>query len=214
MNKQLIKTYFEEFRRWLNGGKLLQKQLNLAIPAEWEEFVEDWDWPIDELAVIINDEYVEFRRALAEGKEVEYSITDLNGKHIRWVNILDQINSYNINTKVFNYEPSAYRIKPAKFKVGDWFIHSSGIHQVKEVFGDSYRAEDGFDYMEDITPWQPTESKWCWYKHMLVKVININHRENGVTSYSVSSPMLGESYSGAITLEPFIGQLPTILQDN
>ena len=27
MNKQLITTYFEEFKHWLNGGKLLAKQV-------------------------------------------------------------------------------------------------------------------------------------------------------------------------------------------
>ena len=111
MNKELIKKYKAEFDHWLDGGKLLQKQINLVIPAEWEEFLEDWDWPIDELAVIINDEYVEFRKALAEGKIIQYRNLKVN-VFKNW----QDLGNLKFNP---NFE---HRIKPEepKFKVGDW----------------------------------------------------------------------------------------------
>ena len=68
MNKELIKTYFEEFRHWLNGGKVLSKY---TLLAEWSHHqTEDiWRIPdkdISKVLIVIDDEYREYRKALAE----------------------------------------------------------------------------------------------------------------------------------------------------
>lgn len=239
MNKQLIITYFEEFKHWLNEGKLLQNQINLVIPAEWEEFEEDWDWPIDELAVIIKDEYVEFRKALAEGKEIEYSMTDLNGNHIRWVNILEQENSYNIDTKVFNYELSAYRIKPEepKFKAGDWiiitafdnkkFIVRYYNHKFKEnilTINNTIHFPSGRGLGYTML-WQPQVDEWCWFYNSLTdtptlsKLISIESIYERPEIYLAETPSCisktSYGYSSSIQFkfcEPFLGELPSFLQ--
>lgn len=66
----------------------------------------------------------------------------------------------------------------------------------------------------DIKLWQPKLGEWCWYKHLLVKVISIDKRDDGIIRYVISAPMYAEQYSGAILLEPFIGELPSFLKDN
>lgn len=220
MNKELIKKYKSEFNHWINRGKLLQKQINLVIPAKLEEFLEDWNRPIDELAVIINDEYAEFRKALAENKEVEYSITDLNRNHIRWVNVLDQANSYNIDTKVFNYELSAYRIKPEepKFKVGDWVIHNGKYKRVtKAVDGYIDSLDNAVAVImkeESLELWKPKDKEYFWYKNDLVKFheTQTNHGTLLRSARKCSYYPAEENFEDFC--EPFIGQLPTYIKDN
>lgn len=69
MNKQLIIRYFEEFKHWLNGGKLQAKFVN----DPWEEAPEDiFTYSMVNFVLVIDDEYVEFRRAGAEGKTIQY----------------------------------------------------------------------------------------------------------------------------------------------
>ena len=77
MNKELIKKYKAEFDHWLNGGELLSKhpdEINWYLVT-----VVLWNCP--KMQYIINDEYVEFRQALAEGKTVEVAIdhNDIDG---------------------------------------------------------------------------------------------------------------------------------------
>ena len=77
MNKELIKKYKAEFDHWLNGGELLSKH-----PDETKWYLVTvvlWNCP--KMQYIINDEYVEFRQALAEGKTVEVAIdhNDIDG---------------------------------------------------------------------------------------------------------------------------------------
>lgn len=67
MNKELILKYKTEFDHWLNGGKLRHKAY-----GKWEQTNNIWSCrTADIAAVVIDDEYVEFRKALAEGKVVQ-----------------------------------------------------------------------------------------------------------------------------------------------
>ena len=60
--------YFTEFSHWLDGGKLLHKDEF----GNWENTRDIWDLRTERIkAVVINDEYVEFRKALAEGKTLQ-----------------------------------------------------------------------------------------------------------------------------------------------
>lgn len=65
----------------------------------------------------------------------------------------------------------------------------------------------------DIELWQPKVGEWCWYKHLLVKVISVDKRDDRIIRYVVSAPMYAEQYSGAISLESFIGELPSFIKD-
>jgi hypothetical protein len=75
MNKKLIKKYKAEFDHWLNGGEVFYKNYHEDY---WYTNNYGGIWVVDEVeAVVINDEYSEFRKALAEGKTVMYK--DSNG---------------------------------------------------------------------------------------------------------------------------------------
>lgn len=85
MNKQLIITYFEEFEHWLNGGNVQVYYKKDSEPRWWtdEESI-DYDsidnfsniiknsLGLDDVLIVIDDEYVEFRKALAEGNTIQY----------------------------------------------------------------------------------------------------------------------------------------------
>lgn len=67
MNKELILKYKTEFDHWLDGGKLRHKAY-----GKWEQTNNIWSCrTADIAAVVIDDEYVEFRKALAEGKTIQ-----------------------------------------------------------------------------------------------------------------------------------------------
>lgn len=230
MNKQLIITYFEEFKHWLNGGKLLARRW-ISDPNDgdcsyttWYEIgQEGWDidkvfnysLEYDKLQVIIDDPYSTYRKALAEGKTVQRLYGNSTTKLTEWIdsNVTDML----------NYKIEELRIKPdePKFKVGDLveLLHTNNprlIGVVKKLdisqafieWGNS-RSWKSFD---KLIFWQPKEDEWCWYKHLLVKVINVDKRDDGIIRYVVSAPMYAEQYSGAISLEPFTGTLPSFLE--
>ena len=205
MNKELIKKYKAEFDHWLDGGKLLQKQINLVIPTEWEEFAEDWDWPIDELVVIINDEYVEFRKALAEGKTIQYK---------------DREGFWNkIEYKLEEYHLEELRIKPEepKFKVGDWVRDGKNIYQFivpSSIY--SYEAS-----LQRCELWRPKLGEWCWVGYKLMKFNKLIKEDYSTTfefilpdrdadGYRIKEHILERHLQ---VVEPFIGQLPSYLKE-
>lgn len=95
MNKELIKKYKKEFDHWLNEGYLLARVITSDeddfLYTIWyevdnkvlalEEWTSDYLFNLTNIQTnyykpqfIINDEYVELRKALIEGKEVETKI--------------------------------------------------------------------------------------------------------------------------------------------
>ena len=62
MNKQLIITYFEEFKHWLNGGKVISKYTLLSgwSNCQSEDIWKIHDENISKVLIIIDDEYIEF----------------------------------------------------------------------------------------------------------------------------------------------------------
>lgn len=103
MNKELILKYKTEFDHWLNGGKLRHKAY-----GKWEQTNNIWSCrTADIAAVVIDDQYVEFRKALAEGKVVQ--IAGLNP--IAHPTIYK--NSYvDMEGGLFDKAIELYRIKP------------------------------------------------------------------------------------------------------
>lgn len=204
MNKELIKKYKKEFDHWLNGGKLLacpiRDKLN-GYSIDWQPIDENALWDNKNIAYIINDKYVEFRKAGAEGKQLQVSYND--GK--TWFD-----KSYR---KISWSKSQLVRIKPeeSKFKLGDWFRAPSGcIYQINET--------DILHGTEHFIPWQPKPGEWCWFYSKEIKQEHIG------THWAI--PSLGQFKSktetGVETIEgflylyckPFIGELPSLLKDS
>lgn len=110
MNRELVKKYKKEFNYWLNGGKLLA--INTRV-KEWTDVDSGDHWAVHDtrgnVKFIINDEYVELRKALAEGRAIQHAVTSIDD----WQDV-----NY-INT---DFILSSYRIKPdePKFEAAEW----------------------------------------------------------------------------------------------
>jgi hypothetical protein len=187
MNKEVIKKYKDVFDHWLDGGSILCRRKN--NPKEsWNEIKEPL-W-LDAYLYTINDEYVEFRLALAEGKTIQ--VVESKDK---WVD-------YEIGTPFYQI-PENYRIKPdeSNFAVGDWVRHpeSQSVYQIN-----SLNIVHGTEHFE---LWTPQPNEWCWvwddssYAPYLDKF-----------QYMINNKF-GSGIGGVIDeweyCEPFIGTLPT-----
>ena len=107
MNKELIKKYKAEFEHWLNGGELLYSYIDDKLLWKSMDEIDKNTYPVytrnpfqlsEHHIIIINDEYVEFRKALAEGKTVEVAVdyNDIDG--YIWKNIEDdEFHHFNID---------------------------------------------------------------------------------------------------------------------
>ena len=167
MNKELIKKYKAEFDHWLNGGELLSKH-----PDETNWYLVTvvlWNCP--KMQYIINDEYVEFRQALAEGKTIQYN--PLLTSHNRW----DDIKKFKPTR---DCTVANYRIKPEepKFKVGDWVrdLRDNRIFQINaENFNLKLSTTNGV-----YTHWQPKQGALVIFKdkNSIISIIKYNGETN------------------------------------
>ena len=155
MNKELINKYKPEFDHFLNEGKILYKHIHSI--AWWND--EPWDYsPVYITAIIINDEYSEFRKALAEGKTIEYLGQSSNVWH-------------EVPEPDFILHPTCYRIKPdePKFKVGDFvkYVHSTPprVLEINNINGNRYYFTNSeMSCLEhELEPWAPVKGEWCWF---------------------------------------------------
>ena len=222
MNKQLIKMYFEEFNHWLNGGSVQALYIKDDEP-KWitdEECIEyeghdnfshimQNSLEPEDVLIIIDDEYIEFRCALANDKIVEY--LDFRNE---WRNLKENCR------KLEGVDLSRLRIKPEvhKFKVGDWVIHNGVIKQVtKAVDGliDSLDNEVAVIMKEEsLELWEPEDGKYFWYKNDLVKF-----HETQINLGLLLESARGCSYYPAEKnfedfCEPYIGKLPSNLKQD
>lgn len=208
MNKQLINKYKPEFDHWLNEGKILYKHINSN--AWWND--EPWNYSPDYVtAIIINDEYSEFRKALAEGKVIQIN----NSNPETWIDI--------DTDKLANYNPSFLRIKPdePKFKVGDFvrYIHSTLARalEINNINGNRYYFTNSemSCLKHELEPWTPVKGEWCWfyddldskYSH-LAQFYDMNISEDNSLSTFMSSPITKWYYC-----EPFLNSIPSYLKD-
>lgn len=198
MNKELIEKYNTEFNHWLNGGKLLSKHSN---DKNWYEAT-DPSFNNVNVIYIINDEYVEFRKALAEGKTVQFHYINSTIGLDEWQTIKD------VNELTFSHSIDLYRIEPEEpqFKVGDW-IKNNSSNIVFRYTNDMLKPD-----LSCCEPWQPKPGEWCWFwdklglKPFLSKFIE-NTKDGSFVSEGITLP------SGLVVstyCEPFIGQLPSI----
>lgn len=207
MNKELIKKYFEEFKHWLNGGKVISKY---TLLSEWSDCQDENIWRIPsknitEVLIVIDDYYVEFRKALAEGKTIEYL-----GYKNEWKNLTENCR------KLEGVCLSKLRIKPEepKFKVGDWLVntkyHSSKPFLVDEIWVNHIK-EHGRTIggttvktgnLKDFEIWQPAIGEWC-----VMYDTEEDPNANSITLQKWDG-------KGKWTPIPFIGQLPTYIKNS
>ena len=208
MNKELIKKYKTEFDHWLYGGKLQVKFVN----DPWEEAPEDiFSYNAVNFVLVIDDEYIEFRKALVEGKAIECLNWD-----DKWQDLIEN------NIKFENINLSRLRIKPEepKFKECDWVIHNGEYKKVTKVIDGCIDSLDNqpaviskFDVLE---LWKPKNNEYFWYKNDLVK-FDETQTNAGLLLQSVRGcSYYGCSYYPSENFEdfcePFIGKLPSNLK--
>lgn len=181
MNKELIKKYKKEFDYWVNEGELLIGYKSKVGQIEWNTLIQDdWDYCLSKFTIVINDQYVEFRKALAEGKTIQYY--DCVFQHELCVN-LDKYDwiDLSIATSSFTFSDKLkYRIKPEEviesietkepdIKIGDFVI--------RKDFNETYKCMNIKDDLVDlqagtrqitigikhITHWQPQHGELCWF---------------------------------------------------
>ncbi len=219
MNKELILKYKECFNHWLTGDKLLFKWTESAGNVDcWVQ--EDatvtnnlWVHGIEDiLYVVINDEYVEFRKALAEGKTIQFKYTG-------------ESDYETIKCPEFNALPQQYRIKPTEpeFKVGDWvtradpeyyIIGDIHIAQITDIVNKDYKLKlpNGYTTYKanHLKLWKPYPDDWCWFWDT-----NFDNEPPVFDQFKCKLGLLSIAKTSNCTYdhcEPFTGNLPSYLQ--
>ena len=227
MNKELIKTYFEEFNHWLNGGNILVYYKRGAVPRWWSDKESIGYYGVDnfsniiknslspsDVLVVIDDSYSIYRKALAEGKIIQLDeAAKFSDPNRGWIDL--SCKSFDSSTHLFpvNY----YRIKPEehKFKKGDWVIHNGEYKQVTKAVDGYIDSLDNKVAVimkeESLELWKPKDKEYFWYKNDLVKF----HETQANLGLLLESAR-GCSYYPAEKnfedyCEPFIGKLPSNL---
>ena len=200
MNLNLIRKYETEFLHMLHGGKL-----KYFTGKEWLTYsgVELWTASND-LKIIIDDQYVEFRKALADGKTIEeryYTPTDHWGKHLSG----------------FAISPKMLRIKPEEpeFKIGDYvrYIHTNSPKPLRivNINCEKYYFENAeiILILDEIVKWEPREGEVCifWNNDSNTAVI-------AKLRYIVSTDTYRTKHSYWDNCMPFTGALPPHMKEN
>jgi hypothetical protein len=202
MNRELIKKYKTEFNYWLNGGSLVLGQEKPDNSFEWV-LPTTVSWNNPSCIYIINDEYAELRKAIAEGKTIQYS--PLTQTHNRW----DDIKPY---PSMFTSPVKNFRVKPEepKFKVGDWVrnVISNKITQVKneDIVNGKY---------SEVELWKPEPGEWCLFYSSTeperVTLAQFSHMREAGETCGYSYPYEIADGGWFENCEPFIGELPAQL---
>lgn len=74
MNKQIIKANKEAFDWWLDGGKIIVGTIRFA-KRKWMKPTAVIMWEGEDIVYLIDDEFIEYRKAQTEGKTVQWKIT-------------------------------------------------------------------------------------------------------------------------------------------
>ena len=204
MNKQLINKYKPEFDHWLKGGKMLFKYT--IMDENWLHRGNQHEWDNCHISsiYIINDEYVEFRKALAEGKTIEYLGQSSNVWH-------------KVPEPDFNLHPTCYRIKPdePKFKVGDFvrYVHAHAPRalEINNINGNRYYFTNSeMSCVEhELEPWTPVKGEWCWF---------YDKSSNKYSHLAKFNEMWKNKFRSTTDTpwqfcEPFFNSLPSYLKD-
>jgi len=219
MNKQLIIDNKECFDHWLAGGKLLCK-LTTSTTAKYEQWLDPEDSD-NELAIfndvgygaiyIINDEYSDYRKALAEGAELLQCYQGRGSTGER-----EPFNgTFNSNF--------TYTIKPdePKFKVGDWVCYVDQelmsdyprVLQVSEYLDEDNIILTGFDghnQHDELELWVPQPGEYCKFYDVDEAMFTV--APYGFCDYN-SEIQLEYFSSNFDYCEPYLEPLPAHLQE-
>lgn len=206
MNKELIKKYKEEFDHWLDGGSLL---LGQESQSGWQWVVPTIiSWNNKDVVYIISDEYVEFRKALAEGKSLQanQSYDEFEGQPSRWEDIP--------SSEMTEYCVDFLRIKPEEpeLVVGDWVVPTNLPNPVPELVTEELIENCNtnpayYGYVK----WKPIKGEWYWFYNRKDK------KPPDLRQFDRICPIVDTNYitiQGGIygVCEPIIGQLPLKLK--
>ena len=209
MNKELINKYKPEFDHWLNGGEILKASYDFedSKMSAWYkvECNENWNFSnVYDYRFIINDEYSIYRKALAEGKAIEYLGQSSNTWH-------------ELPEPNFVLHPTCYRIKPdePKFKVGDFviYVHSTLAKalEINNINGNRYYFTNSeMSCLEhELEPWTPVKGEWCWFYD------SKSSKSSYLAEFKQMSRQFFESEEIGIYdyCEPFLNSLPSYLKD-
>lgn len=188
MNKELIKKYKAEFDWWLDGGYLLFKQHD---GSDWYD-KDTYEWN-HVGTYIINDKYVEYSKALAEGKTILIVNDDSPHGDIG-------IKEAKCREDLVSVHERHLRIKPDEpFKVGDYVVYtdsnSSSITQVK----DSDESVGMYKHFKLWTLEDASDAEWVYILHG-----NFAH----LTQISQQENLAETAKCGAFRIVPAIGQTP------
>ncbi len=214
MNKQLINKYKHEFDHWLNEGSVL-----INSDLGWCPIATEFTWSCNisvDTVFVINDEYSEFRKALAKGKIIQ--IYDVIEQHISNPSLdkfgWKDFKSFTASSS-FSKTPDLYRIKPdePKFKVGDFVIHNGDIKQVTKAINGLIDCLDNsvaLIYKEDtLEPWTPVKGEWCWFYDSKTNKYSHLSQFNSINNGYFKSMSI--NYYNFC--EPFLNSLPSYLKD-
>lgn len=163
MNKELIKKFKTEFNHYINEGKLLY--YSEVDGPYYDVSDETWNFACD-IGIIINDEFVEFRKAISEGKTIQIYTCIEQHPHDP---SLDEygwrdFKSFKPNSSFINSIEN-YRIKPElNIKVGDWVILNDQYYKVRQVEPqwEYVYTEDGRQIWKSfLSVWRPKPAEWC-----------------------------------------------------
>ena len=238
MNKEIINKYKPEFEHWLNGGSLCIYRTDTK--QFWEPTtIFNWDPENPKTVVyLINDEYVEFRKALAEGKTIQ--IYDVIKQHITNPN-LDEYGWRDFKSftqsSPFSKSVGCYRIKPIKpigLKLGDYVKLTSTTHSVLRTYpswfqidGKNVTLHTDYDVpyiniikgchifcLNELELCQPKPNEWCWFWDKCTP-----HRPT-LRQYDIFPEEYGEEnmfhdseQNPFDFCEPFLNSLPSYLKD-
>ena len=216
MNKELIKKYKAEFDHWLNGGEVLFYTWKWYNSKDNPSSTFNHSDPSVIKYYVINDAFVEFRKALAEGKTLQYNFgnfgTNKKDFPYSWKDL-----DLSIGILADRACPENYRIKPEepKFKVGDCVrdLRDNRVFQINSVNFNLKLSIKNTVYVH----WQPKKGEWCWFSNKNgIPTIGqfLSIETDGNRKYSATFPNTPHPFITYYDYcEPFLGQLPTNIQE-
>ena len=188
MNKELIKKYKIEFDHYIDGGSIIAR----IVTSDEDDFCYTVWYEVDALALdnwkadylfnltdkqiafykpqfIINDKYVELRKALLENKTIQI-LDVINQTHIGLGFEYEWRDSKSlISSSSFSKPLDKYRIKPEPtIKVDDWLfnLQYKTYHRVNKVLSDKVELNEFNVLLSAIDNhnyklWKPQLNEWC-----------------------------------------------------
>lgn len=209
MNIELIKKYKKEFDYLLEGGRIQVCFNGCWGPGDASFFNIH---AASDYKCVMHDEYVEFRKALADGKTIQFNFGNYGTNKEDFPDFWKDLDS-SIGILSDRTYPQNYRIKPEEpeFKVGDWVrvcpksrraIVNNGtktfigiINVIDRHILYNVKATNNTDWfeLEDILRWKPR-----------VGELVVMYAEDYSTGFTVTT---WEENSKFIPV-PFTGELP------